>query len=73
MAARTTKTGEGAKVVPLRKARTCPICEKPSDRAFYPFCSPRCEKIDLNRWFTGAYAIPAAEEEPGSDEEGMTP
>lgn len=59
-----------AKVVPLRKARGCPMCEKPSDRASYPFCSRRCSDIDLNRWLKGSYAIPAAEEEPGSGDNG---
>lgn len=58
-------------VVPLRKARPCPICGKPSDRAYYPFCSKRCADVDLNRWLTGGYAIPAAEEDtPGEGEMG---
>ena len=55
-------------VVPLRKARQCPICGKSSDRGLHPFCSQRCADVDLNRWLSGAYAIPAAEEEPGSGE-----
>jgi endogenous inhibitor of DNA gyrase (YacG/DUF329 family) len=25
-----------------------------------PFCSTRCADIDLGRWFTESYAIPAA-------------
>jgi endogenous inhibitor of DNA gyrase (YacG/DUF329 family) len=59
-----------AKVVPLRKTRRCPICDKPSARASYPFCSRRCADIDLNRWLKGSYAIPAVEEEPGRDDNG---
>lgn len=55
---------DGDKVIPLRPARTCPICRKPSTRAAYPFCSKRCADIDLGRWFSGSYAIPAAEEDP---------
>ena len=39
----------------------CPNCHKPSDAAFAPFCSKRCREVDLNRWFTGAYAVPAVE------------
>ena len=37
----------------------CPICrrQKP-DPAYKPFCSKRCADIDLQRWFTGGYAIP---------------
>ena len=26
-----------------------------------PFCSSRCREIDLGRWFSGAYAVPAVE------------
>ena len=40
----------------------CPICKKPADSHFRPFCSKRCADVDLQRWFTGAYAIPAAED-----------
>jgi hypothetical protein len=48
-------------VVPLRRTRACPICGKESVREFHPFCSKRCAEIDLNRWLTGSYAIPAVE------------
>jgi endogenous inhibitor of DNA gyrase (YacG/DUF329 family) len=42
------------------KTRTnaCPICGKPVEPAFKPFCSRRCADIDLNRWLTGLYAVP---------------
>jgi endogenous inhibitor of DNA gyrase (YacG/DUF329 family) len=48
------------KVVRLRPVRPCPICGKPSVQAFHPFCSSRCAQIDLNRWLTGSYVIPAS-------------
>ena len=58
-------------VIPLRPTRPCPICGKPSVQAFHPFCSARCADIDLNRWLSGAYVIPAADgPEEGSKEEG---
>ena len=38
---------------------TCPICSRPSDPTYRPFCSRRCADIDLGRWLTGSYAIPA--------------
>lgn len=41
--------------------RGCPNCEKPRSAEFSPFCSRRCREVDLNRWFTGAYAVPAVE------------
>jgi endogenous inhibitor of DNA gyrase (YacG/DUF329 family) len=48
----------------------CPICKKPSDSALRPFCSKRCADVDLQRWFTGRYAIPAKVED---EDEGETP
>jgi uncharacterized protein len=40
--------------------RPCPICGKASSFAVRPFCSKRCADIDLHRWLSGTYAIPAA-------------
>lgn len=40
---------------------SCPVCHKPSDAKTTPFCSARCREVDLNRWFTGGYAVPAVE------------
>lgn len=43
---------------------TCPICRKNETVAEYrPFCSRRCADLDLQRWFTGAYVIPAEDAE----------
>jgi endogenous inhibitor of DNA gyrase (YacG/DUF329 family) len=63
-------TGEkrGAKPILLRPPRKCPICGRPSTRETYPFCSRRCADIDLNRWLSGRYVIPAAQEEAASEE-----
>jgi uncharacterized protein len=44
-------------------ARPCPICGKPAVAASKPFCSERCREVDLNRWLSGSYAIPAREGE----------
>jgi endogenous inhibitor of DNA gyrase (YacG/DUF329 family) len=49
--------------------RRCVICGKPQDAKYRPFCGKRCADVDLNRWFAGAYAIPAAEEDDPSDED----
>ncbi|TFF18740.1 DNA gyrase inhibitor YacG [Jiella endophytica] len=51
---------------PLRPKRKCPECGKPSDRATFPFCSPRCKAVDLNRWLSGSYVIPG----PSVDQTG---
>jgi endogenous inhibitor of DNA gyrase (YacG/DUF329 family) len=44
-------------------APKCPICSKPTEAEYRPFCSRRCADVDLQRWFTGGYAIPAEEPE----------
>jgi endogenous inhibitor of DNA gyrase (YacG/DUF329 family) len=44
-------------------AAKCPICSKPAEPAYRPFCSRRCADIDLQRWLVGRYAIPAAHQE----------
>jgi uncharacterized protein len=49
--------------VRLKPKRPCPICGKPSQQKTHPFCSVRCAQIDLGRWMTGSYAIPAEESE----------
>jgi endogenous inhibitor of DNA gyrase (YacG/DUF329 family) len=40
------------------RQQKCPICGKPATPEHLPFCSRRCANVDLNRWLTGAYAIP---------------
>lgn len=46
----------------------CPICQRESDPKYRPFCSKRCADIDLGRWLTGSYSIPAAEEDDPDEE-----
>ena len=53
---------------PSFQARPCPICHKPSEAAYRPFCSKRCADIDLHRWLSGSYAVPAVERELGAPE-----
>ena len=45
---------------------SCPICRKPPEKEYRPFCSKRCADVDLGRWLNGSYAIPV-EEEPTED------
>jgi len=51
-------------------AKSCPICKRPALKDYAPFCSKRCADVDLQRWFSGAYAIPAP---PEDDEEDRPP
>jgi hypothetical protein len=50
---------------------TCPICGKPTEKAWRPFCSRRCADVDLARWLGEGYRIagtpqddPLAEDTP---------
>ena len=56
---------------PSHPFRACPICGKPAAERFRPFCSGRCKDVDLNRWLSGHYAIPAVESEDDSDREAQ--
>lgn len=47
---------------------TCPICGKPTETAFRPFCSRRCADVDLARWLGEGYRIPGTpEDDPLAD------
>jgi endogenous inhibitor of DNA gyrase (YacG/DUF329 family) len=58
-----------AAVTPLRRMKPCPICAKPAVAEFRPFCSARCADIDLHRWLSGAYVIPADKPEDAEEDE----
>ena len=54
-----------------KQRRACPICGRPAEQRYRPFCSRRCADVDLGRWLGGAYAIPARtdsdeDERPGA-------
>lgn len=39
----------------------CPICDRPIDfkgTPSRPFCSVRCQQIDLGRWLDEKYSVP---------------
>ncbi len=48
----------------------CPICGKPTAPDYRPFCSRRCADVDLGRWLTESYRIPAESEDEPEDEAG---
>ncbi len=54
---------EGSRTVPR-----CPLCGKPRDERFRPFCSARCRDADFLRWLDGKYAIPAADGGAAADD-----
>ena len=47
------------------KTPPCPICAKPGMAPFAPFCSKRCQTIDLGRWLNESYRVPT--DEPTDD------
>lgn len=57
----------------------CPMCgktEKWEGNVFRPFCSERCQLLDLEGWFSERYRIPKAEEDESDEtirEESPTP
>jgi hypothetical protein len=54
---------ESAKQSAKVSGKPCPICGKPAAEASRPFCSERCRDVDLNRWLSNSYAIPAAKDD----------
>ena len=41
--------------------RKCPTCGNPVDwqnNPFRPFCSERCQLVDLGKWVDGEYRVP---------------
>ena len=50
-----SRTGSGA------GGRTCPMCGKPTAERHQPFCSKRCQQLDLGRWLDGSYRVPTEE------------
>lgn len=42
----------------------CPTCKKPSKKdgnKFFPFCGERCHLVDLGKWLSEEYRVPAEE------------
>jgi uncharacterized protein len=54
---------KAAKEAVKASAKPCPICGKPATEASRPFCSERCRDVDLNRWLSNSYVIPAAKDD----------
>lgn len=49
---------------------TCPICRRATVHAFRPFCSKRCADVDLGRWLTESYRMPAEDASSENEIEG---
>lgn len=54
----------------------CPICGKPTEQQWRPFCSRRCADVDLHRWLGEVYVVPGDDDAKpqagtGSEEEDL--
>ncbi|MBO6825573.1 MAG: DNA gyrase inhibitor YacG [Sneathiella sp.] len=47
----------------------CPQCGKPVVESFRPFCSKRCQQLDLGKWLNESYVIPGEETIPSNDDD----
>jgi endogenous inhibitor of DNA gyrase (YacG/DUF329 family) len=55
------------------KPRKCPICKRPAEDRWRPFCSKRCADADLARWLGEAYRIPVSGEPDDPDDDEPSP
>ena len=54
----------------------CPRCGKDTKNdgnPFRPFCSDRCQRIDLGNWMQGVYRIPTRDADEDEDGTPMQP
>lgn len=49
--------------------RRCPVCGRPAESRWRPFCSKRCADLDLGRWLGGRYTIPSVDDPASDDDE----
>lgn len=60
-----TDSQKAAKKAAAKAGAKCAICGKPVEPRYRPFCSQRCQQIDLGRWLGETYRI-AADQDPAS-------
>ena len=52
----------------------CPACRRPTSvdaaNPWRPFCSERCQLLDLGAWLSERHAIPGDPVEPDTDRDG---
>jgi endogenous inhibitor of DNA gyrase (YacG/DUF329 family) len=51
----------------LAKRDGCPLCGKPNDPDYKPFCSRGCKDRDLLQWLGEGYRLPGEAAAPHAD------
>jgi len=54
-----------------RTTASCPTCKRDAvsrrdGNKFFPFCSERCQLVDLGRWLDEEYRVPAEPVDPST-------
>ena len=49
------------------RTKKCPLCKKPAQADFTPFCSRGCKDRDLLQWFGDGYHIPGPPADPNDE------
>lgn len=52
--------------------KLCPMCQKPTEPTYRPFCSARCADLDLSGWLSERYVLPE-NADIDDEEEGEVP
>lgn len=47
----------------MKPGNQCPICKRSESLSTKPFCSKRCQQVDLGRWLKGGYVVPGRAED----------
>ena len=50
----------------MAKRDGCPICGKPTNEEFKPFCSRGCKDRDLLQWLGEGYRVPGEPVDPNA-------
>lgn len=50
----------------MAKRDGCPICGKPTQNEFKPFCSRGCKDRDLLQWLGEGYRVPGERVDPNA-------
>ena len=66
-------TSELTGKIPKSAQAKCSLCGKMFDRSqskTMPFCSNRCQQIDLGNWLNESYGLPVETDEPREEDLG---